>query len=626
LITRFNSRTSIILLGLVVSAAVFMIAYFTELQIQKTRDQIINAKINEVNVLGSRTSLRLNDAATILKIASSSPQFTLLPNLSLLSSSSVGVPENQEVAKRIIAKNIMQHYPNFETISFLQANGDLYLLEPYGAQKNVTLRNFAFRNYYKGVIESQEPYLSEVIRSNATGHTVTALAVPVFYPINGSLIGILVGALDLKDINEALKEISSGTEIVSYIDQRGQEVASSAMPKTSTLILNLNNISSALSAVNKARIGEAGFSVEEINGTRYFLAYAPINAISSTWSALSVQPYDDVFSSVNSIRLQEIVMLLALIILAGFAAVVLDRSFNSIKKSNDELLKKEKELEQANQQLKTQSNVQKDFINVAAHELRTPIVPILNLTELLYSKFTRYKVDDSGAEKNAQVILKDYFKVKEIIEVIMRSAYRLHQLTEDILDVTKIETDSLKLRVEDINLHEIIDMLVASYSKEIKEKRIKGGKADKDDNDLEITYLDETGGAIVKADKGRLIQVLTNLVNNSIKFTKVGAINIVTKIVNSDGGADKSENKHVLVKVEDSGSGIDPQIFPVLFSKFATKSDQGTGLGLYISKKIVEASGGKIWAENNPDARGSTFYFTLPVSSSEQPSQNERRK
>jgi signal transduction histidine kinase len=603
-----------------------MIAYFTELQIQKTRDQIINAKINEVNVLGSRTSLRLNDAATILKIASSSPQFTLLPNLSLLSSSSVGVPENQEVAKRIIAKNIMQHYPNFETISFLQANGDLYLLEPYGAQKNVTLRNFAFRNYYKGVIESQEPYLSEVIRSNATGHTVTALAVPVFYPINGSLIGILVGALDLKDINEALKEISSGTEIVSYIDQRGQEVASSAMPKTSTLILNLNNISSALSAVNKARIGEAGFSVEEINGTRYFLAYAPINAISSTWSALSVQPYDDVFSSVNSIRLQEIVMLLALIILAGFAAVVLDRSFNSIKKSNDELLKKEKELEQANQQLKTQSNVQKDFINVAAHELRTPIVPILNLTELLYSKFTRYKVDDSGAEKNAQVILKDYFKVKEIIEVIMRSAYRLHQLTEDILDVTKIETDSLKLRVEDINLHEIIDMLVASYSKEIKEKRIKGGKADKDDNDLEITYLDETGGAIVKADKGRLIQVLTNLVNNSIKFTKVGAINIVTKIVNSDGGADKSENKHVLVKVEDSGSGIDPQIFPVLFSKFATKSDQGTGLGLYISKKIVEASGGKIWAENNPDARGSTFYFTLPVSSSEQPSQNERRK
>ena len=78
------------------------------------------------------------------------------------------------------------------------------------------------------------------------------------------------------------------------------------------------------------------------------------------------------------------------------------------------------------------------------------------------------------AEKNAQVILKNYLKMKEIIDVIMRNAYRLHQFTEDILDVTKIDTDSLKLRIEDINLHEIIDTLVASYNKEIKEKRIKG--------------------------------------------------------------------------------------------------------------------------------------------------------
>ena len=87
--------------------------------------------------------------------------------------------------------------------------------------------------------------------------------------------------------------------------------------------------------------------------------------------------------------------------------------------------------------------------------------------------------------------------------------------------------------------------------------------------------------------------------------------------------ADKSENRHVLAMVQDTGSGIDPEIFPQLFSKFATKSEQGTGLGLYISKKIVEATGGKIWAENNTDGRGSTFYFTLLVSSSEQPSRNE---
>ena len=119
---------------------VFMIAYFTELQIQNTRDQIINAKVNEVNVLGSRTSLRLTDAAYYFEDCLHSPQFTRLPNLSLLTSSSVGVPENQEVARRTIAKNIMQHYPNFETIGFLQANGDLYLLEPYELKKMLLLR------------------------------------------------------------------------------------------------------------------------------------------------------------------------------------------------------------------------------------------------------------------------------------------------------------------------------------------------------------------------------------------------------------------------------------------------------------------------------------------------------
>ena len=440
------------------------------------------------------------------------------------------------------------------------------------------------------------------------------------YPRNGSLIAIIVGALDLKDISAALKEASSGTEFVSYLDQRGQEVASASGPQKTFFSANSNNSFSDLVAFKNAKKGQSGFSVEEINGTNYFIAYAPVNAISSNWTALSMQPYDHVFSSVNSIRLQEIVMLSALVGLAVFVALVLHKSFSSIKRSNDELLKKESELAQANQQLKTQSNVQKDFINVAAHELRTPIVPILNLTELLYSNLRKYNNEaENRSKKNTQTRSKESLKMQEYAEVIMRNAYRLHQLTEDILDVTKIETDSLKLRLEDVNLREIIEPLVTTLNKQLDERRNAGG------NDVKVNYTDETDrAAVVKADKGRLAQVLTNLVNNSIKFTKNGSIDMSSKLINSDN-ADRahSENKQILVMVRDSGSGIDPEIFPHLFSKFATKSDQGTGLGLYISKRIVEATGGKIWAENNPNGKGSTFYFTLPVGSREKPTDNE---
>jgi two-component system, OmpR family, sensor histidine kinase VicK len=111
----------------------------------------------------------------------------------------------------------------------------------------------------------------------------------------------------------------------------------------------------------------------------------------------------------------------------------------------------------------------------------------------------------------------------------------------------------------------------------------------------------------VQADRGRLNQVISNLISNAIKFTKEGSI-----VVN----AKKQENENkVIVSVKDTGIGIHHDVLPRLFQKFATKSYQGTGLGLYISKSIVEAHGGEMWAENNPDGKGkgAVFYFTLPM-------------
>ena len=126
---------------------------------------------------------------------------------------------------------------------------------------------------------------------------------------------------------------------------------------------------------------------------------------------------------------------------------------------------------------------------------------------------------------------------------------------------------------------------------------------------------DDNDNLVIEADKHRIIQVISNLLNNSFKFTHEGIILVTTRKDNTNSG------NQLIVSVKDTGTGIDPEILPRLFTKFATKSNrgEGTGLGLYglyISKNIIEAHGGRLWAENNKDSKGATFSFSLPVTSS----------
>lgn len=227
------------------------------------------------------------------------------------------------------------------------------------------------------------------------------------------------------------------------------------------------------------------------------------------------------------------------------------------------------------EKLKVHDKMQKEFINIAAHELRTPIQPILGLTEAVLSK----------AKDESQ---------RELLEVVVRNAKRLRGLIENILDVTRIENQSLTLQKEKFNINRtILDVLEEYESRDNM----------KNDN-VKIVFTPEDD-FFVKADKERLMQVISNLMNNAIKFTGEGTITVILK--------SKEENNELIVSIKDTGSGIDPEIMPRLFSKFATKSQTGTGLGLFISQNIVEAHGGKIWAENNSDGRGSTFSFSLPL-------------
>ena len=227
------------------------------------------------------------------------------------------------------------------------------------------------------------------------------------------------------------------------------------------------------------------------------------------------------------------------------------------------------------EQLKVHDKMQKDFINIAAHELRTPIQPILGLSEAVLSK----------SKDETQ---------KELLEVVVRNAKRLTTLIENILDVTRIENQSLSLRKERLNINGIILNILEEYE----------GRDNKKKDNVKIVFTPKDD-FFVEADKGRVMQVISNLMNNAIKFTLKGTITVTTK--------KKEENNEIIVSIKDTGSGIDPEIMSRLFSKFATKSQTGTGLGLFISQNIVEAHGGKIWAENNSDGRGCTFSFSLPL-------------
>jgi two-component system, OmpR family, sensor histidine kinase VicK len=236
---------------------------------------------------------------------------------------------------------------------------------------------------------------------------------------------------------------------------------------------------------------------------------------------------------------------------------------------------------------KEADKIKDEFINIAAHELRTPIQPILGLTQIIYSMIDK---DASQYQKEKQ---------KEMLEVVIRNANRLQRLSEDILDVTRIESQNLNLKLERLNLDEIIANAIndAKRSHQIKDNVSLLYQRDKYDNNDCL---------FIHADRGRLNQVISNLISNAIRFTKEGSIII-------HANKEENENKVGIVSVKDSGIGIDPEILPRLFQKFATKSYQGTGLGLYISKSIIEAHGGKMWAENNLDGKGSTFTFSLPL-------------
>ncbi|MGN6629224.1 MAG: sensor histidine kinase [Candidatus Nitrosocosmicus sp.] len=236
------------------------------------------------------------------------------------------------------------------------------------------------------------------------------------------------------------------------------------------------------------------------------------------------------------------------------------------------------ELRDVYKELEIRDEAQKEFIAIAAHELHNPIQPILDVSEILHSK-------------------DEYSKNSEYLDVIVRNARKLHKLAEDILNVTKIEKQSFKLNKERFNIKELILNAIQECYNQV-------GKFYGNINIIYRSNDKEFNTTLINGDKIKISQVITNLIINAIEFVdkEDGVITVI---------GERKDNQ-ILLNVKDNGTGISVEIFPKLFSKYVSKSNMGTGLGLYISKSIIEAHGGKIWAKNNENEKGATFGFSLP--------------
>lgn len=423
------------------------------------------------------------------------------------------------------------------------------------------------------------------------------------------------------------------SEFLVAFDSKGTLLAVGADPNLVGLdyfgeeVQNFVNHNPTLNKITTELLqGSSGSAVYDYGRGERLQTYQPIYvADNPTYFLQVVTPTDTIYSQIDPILSREngkLALLLAgptgaSAILIMFLVLWNSSLGKEVKRRTRDLQESNRLLGVTNEQLRERDRLQNEFINIAAHEMRTPIQPILGLSEIMREKILNIAnqlqreekeevvyeqlQDSSGVPTRSSSSFRSSLspaveKIIPMVEIINRNAKRLEKLTNNLLDVTRIEnSNSLDLNKEAFAIDSVIRDCIIDVSQHIGKKNLK------------FSYMpaDYNQQVIIKADKPRIVQVLMNLLDNSINSSQEGIISVTTTI--------DPDSNSITVSVKDTGSGINPDILPRLFSKFATTSEKGTGLGLYISKKIIEAHGGKIWAENNKDGEGATFAFTLPL-------------
>ena len=437
------------------------------------------------------------------------------------------------------------------------------------------------------VIETRkrlEPYVSPAF-TNALGDFVMTISAPIVNEETGAYLGMLITAFPTTEFFDSYGTFQSSM-IVAF--DRNQVYVATTIPEFLGLeywgdgVQTASRANPQLNAAYSTMFAGEPTStlfVSAVTGDERFVSGSPVFYRGEQVMSVAITtPTASIYSQVEQVlfvqKIQTIAMLAAVVAAVSVLIIYLSKWNRAL---DMKVKQRTSELEAANEILENHDKLQQEFINIAAHELRTPIQPMLGVTELL----------------EASLDGKDKVEVsREDIEMMSRNASRLERLSSQLLEMARIEGGSLKLNLEPVDVSTKIRNVIANAKSTLQKN-------------IDIIYIEPSKSLTVEVDKTKIFEVLSNLTGNAIKFTEKGSITISAE--------QSSDGKQAIVKVVDTGMGIDADIMPRLFSKFASKSESGTGIGLYIAKNIIEAHGGRIWAENNKDGKGATFAFSLPL-------------
>lgn len=260
----------------------------------QTDAEIMAYKDSVVSILADELETKINKSGAILEITSRLPEMKSTAFASSISPELHGISEDLDMPKRKVAQDILAADKGFQVIFFLMPNGDVYFVEPYSQQQNLTGNNFAFRDYYKGALDTRNTYLSNVIISAALGRPQTNIAVPIYSENNGTLVGVWSGGLNVTMLSRSLQSLNlTNNERIVYVDQQGQKIADSNNSQSLSTPNSLNESFADLQSFRNAINEESGTMDEIINGTKMVVSYHPVKAFSNVWAVLSIQPYDD---------------------------------------------------------------------------------------------------------------------------------------------------------------------------------------------------------------------------------------------------------------------------------------------------------------------------------------------
>jgi signal transduction histidine kinase len=588
---KLSRNTRSILLLVLIGAIAFVLSIASYRYSAFTSEQIRKIAAQDMR---SNAEIEAHDIANILN----NKIDAVRNNLGLLS----GLPtiQNQDVESSKKLFSDAQETTGNTTSSYFWLNRDGKLLWANAFDNQTIYDQYAgddrsFRPYFSEPRDTLRAYFSSLIES-VDGVPRLYLAHPIVLNTNENdnnstnriFNGVVVSAIDLNEFGQVLQSQLSTKygSTLGMIDRNGMILYSSNatyigkdifgdefQPVIPVEIRDTFN-----SFLRDSLEGTAGSGDVTFQGNTSTIAYEPVSFSGDNFAVVYIVVPHNIQGAVGSLIDQQRDFNLIVIGLIGAFAVgiaylvlVWNRRLSGIVKSKTaELEQANKSLQEALEQLKDHDRMQREFINVAAHELRTPTQAIIGYSDLFYLRPESREL---------------------AIKAIARNAERLERLTHDILDVTRIEGHRLDLNKEKFDVSEVVASAIEDTKRRV------------DDNNDSIKFQYTPRKIVVEADRMRISQVVSNLLGNAVKFTKQGTVYI---------SAD-SKDGEAIISVKDSGTGIDPEIVSRLFTKFTSKSQTGTGLGLFISKSIIEAHGGRIWAENNKDSKGATFTFRVPL-------------